>query len=330
MDWQSRKVLVTGAGGFIGSHLTETLVRLGADVRAFVRYNSRNQAGYIDTFPQEIRKNIEIYSGDLKDPDAVRSAVKGRDIVFHLGALIAIPYSYVNPMDYVQTNVAGTANVLNACLKDNVDRLIHTSTSEVYGNMHYAPMDEKHPISGKSPYAASKISADRMALSYKHAFDMNVSVVRPFNTFGPRQSMRAVIPTIITQVLKNDEIRLGALYPTRDFNFIANTVSAFLAMASSEKAIGEVINFGSGREVSIQELCDIIMNIMDRHIPISQEAVRMRPSGSEVNRLNCDCQKAKTLLGWEPAVSLEEGLAKTIEWSREQIFADHQTSKYVI
>ncbi len=330
MNWSNKKILVTGAGGFIGSHLTESLVKLGADVRAFVRYNSRNDNGYIETFSPEIKENIDIYSGDLKDPDAVLQAVRDRDIVFHLGALIAIPYSYVNPMDYVQTNVVGTANILNACLKSNVERVVQTSTSEVYGKMQYAPIDEKHPIEGKSPYAASKIGSDKMALSYYYAFGLNVSLVRPFNTFGPRQSMRAVIPTIITQAINDDFIRLGSLYPTRDFNYVSDTVNGFIKAASLEQAIGETINTGSGREESIQALCEIILNLMGREIPIIQEDKRTRPSNSEVNRLICDNTKAREILQWKPEVTLEEGLEYTIAWVREQMKMKEKSAEYII
>ena len=314
MNWSNRKILVTGAGGFIGSHLTESLVKLGAQVRAFVRYNSRNDRGYLDTLPADVKSALEIYVGDLKDPSAVRNAVRGNDLVFHLGALIAIPYSYINPMDFVQTNLVGTANVLNACLESKVERLIHTSTSEVYGTLHYAPIDEAHPISGKSPYAASKIGADQLALSYYCSFGLRVTVIRPFNTYGPRQSLRAIIPTVITQALNSDQIHLGALHPTRDFNYVTDTVNGFLKAVSVERSIGEVINLGTGREISILQLCEIVRQLVGHELPIHEEKRRMRPAASEVERLICNNLKARQMLEWQPRVTLEDGLQKTIEW----------------
>jgi len=329
MNWQNKKILVTGAGGFIGSHLTESLVRLGARVRAFVRYNSRNDKGCLDAFPPEVKGALEIYVGDLKDPSAVRQAVRGVDLVFHLGALIAIPYSYVNPMDFVQTNVVGAANVLNACLDSEVERVVHTSTSEVYGTLHYVPIDEQHPIIGKSPYAASKIGADQLALSYHRSFGLRVTVIRPFNTYGPRQSLRAIIPTIITQALNGDGIRLGALHPTRDFNYVADIVNGFQKAVSLESTIGETINLGAGREVSILQLCEIIRCLVGRDIPIVREERRVRPAASEVERLICDNFKARQMLEWQPRLTLEEGLKKTIEWV-EHHSGQRQTLEYVI
>jgi dTDP-glucose 4,6-dehydratase len=329
VNWSKKKVLVTGAGGFIGSHLTESLVELGAQVRAFIRYNSRNDKGYLEAFPPEVKKSLEIHVGDLKDPNAVRNAVRGTDIVFHLGAVIAIPYSYVNPMDFVQTNVVGTANLLNACLDGGVERFIHTSTSEVYGTLHYAPIDEKHPIEGKSPYAASKIGADQLALSFHRSFGLRVTIIRPFNTYGPRQSLRAIIPTIITQALNSNGICLGSLHPTRDFNYVADTVRGLQKAVSLEQTIGEIINLGTGRETSIQELCEKILWLVGRGIPIVTEKIRMRPAASEVDRLICDNSKARKMLEWQPRVPLEEGLKQTIEWIKST-FEKKKTVEYVI
>ncbi len=329
MNWQNKKVLVTGAAGFIGSHLTERLVESGARVRAFIRYNSRNDKGYLDAFSPAVKSALEIYVGDLKDPSAVRNAVRGVDIVFHLGALIAIPYSYVNPMDFVQTNIVGTANVLNACLENEIERMVHTSSSEVYGALQYAPIDEKHPIEGKSPYAASKVGADQLALSYQRSFGLRVTVIRPFNTYGPRQSLRAIIPTVITQALGSDRIRLGSLHPTRDFNYVADTVKGLQTAVSLEHTIGETINLGTGRETSILQLCEIVRQLVGREIPIVRDEVRVRPATSEVERLICDNLKARQMLEWQPRISLEEGLKKTIEWIRRN--AGHRkTLEYVI
>jgi len=311
--------LVTGAGGFIGSHLTQSLIESGARVRAFVRYNSRNDRGSLDTLPSEFKGSLEIYWGDLKDPSAVRKAVRGVDIVFHLGALIAIPYSYINPMDFVQTNVVGTANVLNVCLENEIERFVHTSTSEVYGTLHYAPIDEKHPIAGKSPYAASKIGADQLVLSYHCSFGLRATVIRPFNTYGPRQSLRAIIPWIITQALNSDCIRLGSLHPKRDFNYVADTVKGLLKAVSVERTIGETINLGTGQETSILQLCEIIRHLVGSEIPVIREEVRVRPVASEVERLICDNLKARQMLEWQPRTTLEEGLKKTIEWVKYKL-----------
>lgn len=316
---RGRKVLVTGAGGFIGSHLTEALVERGADVRVFVRYNSRNERGLLDELPRDVVRELEVFFGDLKDPAAVDRAVKGAEIVFHLGALIAIPYSYVNPMDFVQTNVVGTSNVLNACLEYGVERLICTSTSEVYGTLRYAPMDEKHPLEARSPYAASKIGADQLSLSYHRAFGLPVVVVRPFNTYGPRQSLRAVIPTIISQALFSNTVRLGALHPTRDFNYVTDIVQGFILAAQAENLEGEVVNLGTGRETSIADLCEIVKETLDVDFQVIQEKRRLRPESSEVERLVCDATKARKLLGWEPRIQLEEGIRYTAEWVQEKL-----------
>ena len=305
---------MTGAGGFIGSHLAERLVELGADVRVFVRYNSRNDLGLVEVLPESIQKALEVVRGDLKDPDAVRKAVKDRDIVFHLGALIAIPYSYVHPMDFVQTNVLGTTNVLSACLDHHPEKIIHTSTSEVYGTAQYTPINEEHPLQGQSPYSASKIGADKLAESYHRAFGLPVATLRPFNTFGPRQSARAVIPTIISQALSRGEVKLGSLHPTRDLLYVKDTVQGFIKTAESKAAIGEVIGIGSGKEISVENLAARILQNLGKPANIIFDETRVRPGDSEVERLVCDHSKAQRLLQWEPMVSLDEGLKKTIEW----------------
>lgn len=319
MDWKDKKVLVTGAGGFIGSHLVERLVGLEAQVRAFVRYNSRSDWGFIEDLPEDARSKVEISTGDLKDFGAVWNAVKDREVVFHLGALIAIPYSYINPGDAVQTNVIGSLNVLNASRECGVEKLVHTSTSEVYGTALYVPIDEKHPLQAQSPYAASKIGADKLAESFHLTYDLPVATIRPFNTYGPRQSARAVIPTIIMQALTQDKVSLGAVHPTRDFNYVGDTVSGFIRVAESPESTGEVINIGSGREISIVDLAYKIASLMDKNVDIISDASRIRPKKSEVNRLLADNTKARKLLQWEPKISLDEGLSKTIEWISEHI-----------
>ena len=288
-DFKGTNVLVTGAGGFIGSHLTEYLVKQGANVRVFIRYNSRDDRGQIEYLPHEIQDALEIHWGDLRDTKSVFNAVKRCEIVFHLGALIAIPYSYVNPADYAQTNILGTTNLLNACLEYGVKKVVHTSTSEVYGTAQYVPIDEKHPLQGQSPYSASKIGADMMAESFYRSFGLPVAIIRPFNTYGPRQSTRAIIPTIITQALSNKEIRLGSLSPTRDLNFVYDIVRAFIHIVQSPKAVGNVINIGSGKEISIGELVKKIGLLMNKETIVSQDPDRIRPDKSEVERLLCAC-----------------------------------------
>jgi NAD dependent epimerase/dehydratase len=319
MDWKDKKVLVTGAGGFIGSHLVERLVTSGAKVKAFVRYNSRNDWGLLEILPVHIQNEIEVISGNLKDVESVGNAVKDTDMVFHLAALISIPYSYLNPRDVIETNVIGTLSVLNAAREHTVEKLIHTSSSEVYGTAQYIPIDEKHPLQAQSPYAASKIGADKIVESYYLSFDLPVTIVRPFNTYGPRQSARAVIPTIITQALSKDKIFLGAMHPTRDFLYVEDTVSGFIKAAESPKSVGETFNFGSGQEVSIGELADKITTLIGKDVEIVFDATRIRPEKSEVERLLADATKAKELLGWEPQFSLDEGIRKTIEWISERI-----------
>ena len=315
MDWTGKKVLVTGAGGFIGSHLTERLVQLGADTRAFVHYNSLGRWGWLD---HSLRKSeFEVIAGDITDRDSVKQAIDGVDIIFHLAALIGIPYSYHAPLSYVRTNLEGTLNVLRAALEADVERVVHTSTSEAYGSAQYVPIDENHPLQGQSPYSATKIAADKMAEAFHLSFGLPVATIRPFNTYGPRQSDRAVIPTIISQALTQPEIQLGNLSPTRDFNYVLDTVSGFLSVASHPKAIGEVINIGSGKEISINDLAKKILKLLDQEIPIVRKSQRMRPEPSEVDRLCADNSKAKKLLGWAPEYSLEEGLKATIIWLEE-------------
>ena len=319
MNWKNKKVLITGAGGFIGSHLAEKMVCMGAKTRIFIRYNSRNDWGMIDLMPCKIRDRIEVVAGDLKDADAVRKAVKGMDIVFHLGALIGIPYSYVHPRDVVETNIMGTFNVLDACREFNVEKVVHTSTSEVYGTAQYVPIDEKHPLQGQSPYSASKIGADKIAESFYRSYDLPVATIRPFNTYGPRQSARAIIPTIITQTLERDRIViLGSLSPTRDFTYVDDVVNGFIRTAECKKSVGEVINIGSGFEISIGELAKKIIKIMGKKMKIISEPERIRPVHSEVERLLADISKARKLFKWEPVISLEEGLKRTVEWVKRE------------
>jgi NAD dependent epimerase/dehydratase len=314
MDFKGKKILVTGATGFIGSRLVERLVGLGADVRAFVHYNSRSDYGLLELLAKDVLEAVEIAPGDLKDGEAVRRSVKDREIVFHLGALTAIPYSYRNPYDMVQTNVSGTANVLNAALEYGTSRIVHTSTSETYGTAQYQPIDELHPLVGQSPYSASKIGADKLAESYYLSFDMPVATIRPFNTYGPGQSARAVIPTIISQALAGDTIRIGSTDPKRDFNNVDDTVAGFLAVADSDSALGEVINIGSGRTVSIAHVIEEVSRILGKEFEIVTDPARIRPEKSEVGLLLADTSKAERLLGWKPEVPLEEGLRRTVEW----------------
>jgi dTDP-glucose 4,6-dehydratase len=312
--FEGKTVLVTGAGGFIGSHLTERLVELKAKVRALVHYNALGSAGWLDTSPH--RESIDIHAGDLSDRDSVRAAMQGAEVVFHLGALIAIPYSYRAPDSYVRTNVVGTLNVLQSARDLGVGRVVHTSTSEVYGTARHVPIDEAHPLQGQSPYSASKIGADKMAEAFHLSFGLPVVTVRPFNTFGPRQSARAVIPTIITQALDGGAIRLGSLHPTRDLNFVSNTVDGFLRAAIEPAAIGRTINLGSGREISIGDLVALIGRLMDCTLKVTSEDQRIRPEKSEVERLLACNALAASLLKWKPEVDLEEGLRRTIEWMK--------------
>jgi NAD dependent epimerase/dehydratase len=315
-----KTVLVTGAGGFIGSHLTERLVKDGHEVRAFVRYNGRDGYGHLDDLPRDIREAIEIERGDLKDPEAVRRAVADREWVFHLGALIAIPYSYLNPYDVVQTNVVGTAHVLDACRSSSsLERLVLTSTSEVYGTARSVPIDETHPLQAQSPYAATKIAADALGESYHRSFGVPVTILRPFNTFGPRQSARAIIPTIISQALTRDVVKLGRLDPRRDLTFVKDTVGGFVSIAGCDAAVGRVVNIGRGEDISIGDLVALIERRLAKSFRIDTERERVRPAASEVERLLAGTALAERLWDWKPRYSLEDGLDETIAWVREHI-----------
>jgi NAD dependent epimerase/dehydratase len=312
--WRGRRVLVTGAEGFIGSHLVELLLEAGADVRAFVHYTPSGRVGWLGDHVEE----IELVSGDVRDGERVMSAVAGVDTVFHLAALIGIPYSYDAPESYVQTNVVGTYNVCNAARRHEVRRMVQTSTSEVYGTARQVPISESHPLQPQSPYSATKIGADMLAMSFYHSFETPVAVMRPFNTYGPRQSTRAVIPTILAQLLAgSEEIRLGATSPTRDFNFVTDTARGFMAIAECDRALGDVVNVGSGREVSIGDLVGLLIEVTGADARVVTDEARLRPQGSEVQRLLCDNTRAKEWAGWEPQVTLEEGLRLTAEWMRE-------------
>jgi NAD dependent epimerase/dehydratase len=307
-------VLVTGAGGFIGSHLAETLVREGASVRAFIRYNSRGDHGWLEASDPDVVQELEIFRGDLVNPEAAAGAAEGRDVVLHLGALIPIPYSYRHPREFVMANVTGTLNVLEAARRAEVARIVHTSTSEVYGTAQTVPIDEEHPLHPQSPYAATKVGADQLALSYQRSFGTPVVIARPFNTFGPRQSARAVIPTIVTQALSREVIELGATDPTRDFLYVADTVTGIMRCATADGVEGEVINLGTGTEVSIAEVAERVLRLLGREVPLALDQHRLRPPDSEVERLVADTRKANELLGWQPEVELEEGLRRTIDW----------------
>jgi NAD dependent epimerase/dehydratase len=315
MQLKNKKVLVTGACGFIGSHLVERLVEEGAKVTAFVYYNSFNHWGWLDRLPERSLKKVKVFSGDVRDFHCLKEAMRGREVVFHLAALIGIPYSYMAPSSYVDTNVKGTLHVLQAAREIGVAKVIHTSTSEVYGTAKYVPMDEDHPLQGQSPYAATKIAADMLALSFHRSFDTPVAICRPFNTYGPRQSARAIIPTILAQSLnQKGNIRLGNTATTRDFNFVTDTVDGFVKIAEAEKSVGEVINIGSGREISIASLVKALSKISGLKIQVQKESKRVRPAKSEVFRLWANNQKARKILGWKPRVSLEEGLIQTFQW----------------
>ncbi len=322
MKIENKKIVVTGADGFIGSHLTEALVKLGADVRAFVFYNSFNSWGWLDQAEEDVKKNIEVFAGDIRDPFGVHKALNGCDMVFHLAALIAIPYSYHSPATYIDTNVKGTLNVVQAARELGVEKVIQTSTSEVYGTARYVPIDEDHPLQGQSPYSASKIGADQVAMSFYRSFDTPVAIIRPFNTYGPRQSARAVIPTVITQLATgNRMIRLGATTPTRDFNYIADTVAGFLAVGCSDSSVGEIINIGSNFEVSIGTVAETIAEVMGTGIEIETDEARLRPASSEVDRLWADNCKARKLTGWQPAYAgtagFKKGLQETVAWFKD-------------
>ena len=317
-----KKVLVTGADGFIGSHLTENLLEKGYEVKAFTLYNSFNTWGWLDSLPKEKLDQIEIFCGDVRDPNGVREAMRGVDMVFHLAALIAIPFSYHSPDSYVDTNIKGTLNVLQAARELETERVLVTSTSEVYGTAQYVPIDEKHPFQGQSPYSATKIGADRLAESFYRSFKLPVSIVRPFNTYGPRQSARAVIPTIISQLLAGrEEIKLGSLTPTRDFNYVRDTTAGFLAIAESEQTVGEEINIATQREISIGDLAKEIINQINPKARIVCEEERLRPEKSEVNRLLGSNEKIMRLTSWKPQYTFAQGIAETIEWIGSHIDA---------
>lgn len=310
--WDNKRVLIMGAGGFIGSHLTERLLELGASIRSFVRYNSRGDDGFIDGFPDDLKDRMNVERGDIRELETVVKAMDGIDIVFNLAALVGIPYSYTHPQEVVEVNTIGTLNVLMAARDAGIEKLVQTSTSEVYGTARHIPIREDHPKQPQSPYSASKIAADAIALSFYHSFDLPVSVIRPFNTYGPRQSDRAVIPSIISQALTKDKLKLGKTTPTRDFTFVTDIAEGFVKVAESEKSVGEEINIGSEKEISISDLIKKIVSLVDRDVAIEQDDERVRPAGSEVERLCADNTKAKELLGWSPQISLTKGLEKTI------------------
>jgi NAD dependent epimerase/dehydratase len=320
MKAMGKRVLVTGAGGFIGSHLVERLVVDGHEVRALVRYNGRDDLGQVDRLPAGVRNAIEVHRGDLKDPEAVRKAVKGRERVYHLGALIAIPYSYQNPLDVVQTNALGTCHVLDAARdSDSIERVVLTSTSEVYGTAQFVPITEQHPLRGQSPYAASKIASDALGESYHRSFGLPVTTLRPFNTFGPRQSARAIIPTIISQALALDRVKLGSLDPRRDLTYVKDTATGFAAIAECDAAIGRVVNIGRGDDLTIGELVERIARLIGKPIHVESDPARIRPAASEVGRLLAGTALATELIGWSPGYSLDEGLAETIDWVRDNL-----------
>ena len=330
------KVLVTGADGFIGSHLTEALVERGDEVRAFVLYNSFNRNGWLDHIEPTVRKQTEVFAGDVRDPNGVRKAMQGIDVVYHLAALIAIPYSYHSPDMYVDTNVKGTLNVLQAARDLGTEKVVHTSTSEVYGSAQFVPITEEHPLQGQSPYSASKIGADQMALSFYRSFDTPVAVVRPFNTYGPRQSRRAIIPTVITQITRGKRtLELGNLHPTRDFTFVEDTARGFMAIADADPTIGNVTNIGSGFEISIGDLVELIAETMGVEVEVETDANRLRPEKSEVDRLYADISKAETRAGWEPAYGgrdgFKRGLKRTAAWFSDPTnLAQYKAEGYAI
>jgi len=324
--WSGRQVLVTGAEGFIGSHLAEELLAAGADVRALVHYNPFGRLGWL----QEHAGDVEILAGDVRDAERVAQVAQGVDVIFHLAALVGIPYSYEAPESYVQTNVMGTYNVLTAARRAGVERYIQTSTSEVYGSALRVPIDEEHPLQPQSPYSASKIGADMLALSFHHSFEFPVAVVRPFNTYGPRQSARAVIPAVLGQIYAGSkEIQVGATSPKRDFNYVTDTAKGFMAVAGCDRALGEVVNVGSGREIAIGDLIDLMIEVSGRDVRAVRAPERIRPAGSEVDRLMCDNRRAAEWAGWEPEVSLEDGLRQTAEWI-ERNLASVQSKRYQV
>ena len=327
------KILVTGADGFIGSHVVETLVKSGHEVRAFVLYNSFNSWGWLDDSDKSVRESIDVFAGDIRDPHGVDNAVSGQEVILNLAALIAIPYSYHSPDTYIDTNIKGTLNILQAARRHEVSRVIQTSTSEVYGTAQYIPIDEKHPLHPQSPYAASKVGADQLALSFHASFKTPVGVLRPFNTYGPRQSARAVIPTIISQLATGREVKLGSLSPTRDFSFVQDTANGFLAAAMSDAIVGQTVNLGSGFEISIQETAETIARLMNVELKLANDEQRVRPESSEVERLHASIQKAKEVLGWQPQLrgleGFKAGLKQTIDWfSNPTNLARYKADRY--
>ena len=319
MNLKGRKVLVTGAGGFIGSHLVERLVELGANVHAFVRYNSRNDEGLLKEIPEEIFKSIKIIYGDLRELKTIMSAMKDVEVAFNLAALVGIPYSYIHPQEVIETNIIGTLNVLTAAKQIGVEKIVQTSTSEIYGSAEYIPIDERHSLKPQSPYSASKIGADAISLSFYYSFDLPVVIIRPFNAYGLRQSGRAVIPSITTQVLTKELVSLGNTNTTRDFTFVKDTVEGFIKVAESDNVTGEEINIGSGIEIKIRDIITKIVDITGRNVELIEEGQRMRPKKSEVDRLCADNAKAKKLLGWLPQYSFDEGLKLTVEWIKDNL-----------
>jgi len=318
VELKGKKILVTGADGFIGSHLVEALLAKGCDVRAFVYYNSFNSWGWLDTLPPEVVRDLDVFSGDIRDPNGVFEAMKGCDVVFHLAALIAIPFSYHSPDSYVDTNIKGTLNVLQAAKRLNTERVLVTSTSEVYGTAQYAPIDEKHPFQGQSPYSATKIGADRLAESFYKSFETPVVIVRPFNTYGPRQSARAVIPTIITQLLLGQtELKLGSLTPTRDFNYVKDTAQGFIALAEADSAVGREINIATGKEHTIGDVAQVLISELNPNAQIITDEQRLRPDASEVHRLMGDNTLITTLTNWQSNYELDAGLRDTIDWFKQ-------------
>ena len=330
MNIKNKNIVVTGAGGFIGSHLVEELVNRGASVKAIVRYNSRNDWGQIELLKGNVLDEIEVELGDITDPFFVKKVTKDADIVFHLAALIGIPYSYIAPQNYVNVNIIGTLNVLQACLDNGVGKLVQTSTSETYGTAEYTPIDESHPLKGQSPYSATKIGADKLAESFFRSFELPVALIRPFNTFGPRQSARAIIPTIISQALIKDEIHIGSLSPIRDLTYVKDTVDGFIEIGKSERSTGDVINIGRGSGVTINDILKMILKILGKEdMRVVEDGKRIRPEKSEVMELICDNSKAERFLGWCPQYSLEEGLRETIKWMQEHITL-YKADKYII
>lgn len=317
MSLKGKKVFVTGAGGFVGSHLVEELVKIGARVRALVHYNSRNDWGMLEDLDKAVLREVEVVTGDIRDGEALKWMIKDQAVVFHLAALIGIPYSYVNPRDVIETNILGSLNLLLAALDSNIDKFVHTSTSEVYGTAKYIPMDEKHPLNPQSPYAASKVSADQLALSFYRSFSLPVGIIRPFNIYGPRQSARAVIPNMIIQGLEGSRLKLGSVFPTRDLTYVEDAVRGFILFAQSDKTTGEIVNLGTSKEVLISNLIDLIGRKLNKDLKAKSDKKRVRPQKSEVEKLVADTSKAKKLFKWKPETKLERGIENTIQWMKE-------------